>query len=95
MLTENTTSIEDTLRKLMIKVTHKKVINLTRSATFKDLGADSLAVVHILVAIEDMYGIDIKDEDLKNIVNIGGFVDYVTRKVKEKISWEPNRGSSD
>ncbi len=38
----------------------------------------------ILVALEDTYEIEIQDEDLQNVTNMGEFIAYVERKVAEK-----------
>ena len=46
--------------------------------------ADSLDVVQILVAIEDTYDIEIQDEDLKSVTNMGDFIKYIEQKVAEK-----------
>lgn len=45
-----------------------------------DLGADSLDVVEMLMAIEDEYGIEIPDEDIPNLQTIGDVVDYIQDK---------------
>jgi acyl carrier protein len=57
---------------------------ITSSTTFKDLGADSLDVVKTIVALEDAFKIELADEDLKTIVNMGGLTDYVQKKVAAK-----------
>ena len=43
----------------------------------KDLSADSLDAVEIIMAIEDEYGIEIPDEDAENIQTVGDLVKYV------------------
>jgi acyl carrier protein len=40
--------------------------------------------VQILVAVEDAYDIEIDDEELQKITDMGGFVSYIERKVAEK-----------
>jgi acyl carrier protein len=57
-----------------------------RTTTFKDLEADSLDIVQILVALEDHFDIEIVDEEMENITNMGGFIDYIDRKVAENAS---------
>ena len=42
-----------------------------------DLGADSLDVVQILVAIENEFGIEVPDEEIENIRTVGELVDYI------------------
>ena len=43
----------------------------------KDLSADSLDAVEIIMAIEDDFGIEIPDEDAENIQTVGDLVKYV------------------
>ncbi len=43
----------------------------------KDLSADSLDAVEIIMAIEDEFGIEIPDEDVENIQTVGDLVKYV------------------
>ena len=43
----------------------------------KDLGADSLDVVELLMAIEDEFSVEIPDEEIENIKTIGDLVDYI------------------
>ncbi len=43
----------------------------------KDLGADSLDVVELLMSIEDEFGVEIPDEEIENIRTIGELVDYI------------------
>ena len=76
--------VEETIRKTVTKIVRKPEIEFTPTTTFKDLGADSLDVVQILVALEDKYEIEIDDEELKEIGNMGDFVAYIKRKVADK-----------
>lgn len=43
----------------------------------KDLNADSLDVVEILMSIEDEFSVEIPDEEIENIKTIGDLVDYI------------------
>ncbi|MDD5927142.1 MAG: acyl carrier protein [Firmicutes bacterium] len=43
----------------------------------KDLSADSLDAVEIIMAIEDEYGIEIPDEDAEKMQTVGDLVRYV------------------
>ncbi len=78
------TSVEETVKKIVTKIVRKPEIEFTPTATFKDLKADSLDVVQILVAIEDAYEIEIQDEELKTLTDMGSFVAYIEKKVAEK-----------
>jgi acyl carrier protein len=84
MAVEQTASVEETLQKVMAKILRKENIVLTPATTFKELGADSLDVVQVMVAIEEAFDIELVDEELKSINNMGSFIDYVKKKVAEK-----------
>jgi len=43
----------------------------------KDLDADSLDAVEIIMAIEDMYGIEIPDEEAEKLQTVEDLVKYV------------------
>lgn len=43
----------------------------------KDLGADSLDVVELLMSIEDEFEVEIPDEEIENIKTIGDLTDYI------------------
>jgi len=50
----------------------------------KDLGIDSLDVVDIVVIIEQVFGVKIKGEELKDVKTLGNFYDFVEEKIKNK-----------
>ncbi|MDR2606537.1 MAG: acyl carrier protein [Oscillospiraceae bacterium] len=55
---------------------------VTETADVKeDLGADSLAVVELIMAIEDAFGISIDEEKMKEIQTVGDIVALVSSKV--------------
>ncbi len=84
MAVEKTQEVEETLRKIVAKIIRKEDVVLTPTTTFKELGADSLDVVQIMVALEEAYDIELVDEEMKSLNNLGGFIDYVKKKVAEK-----------
>jgi len=84
MAVNKTQEVEETLRKIIAKITRKENVELTPTTTFKELGADSLDVVQVMVALEEAFDIELVDEEMKAINNMGGFIDYVKKKVAEK-----------
>ncbi len=51
---------------------------VTSEAEFvKDLGADSLDVVELIMALEEKFNIEIPDEQAEKIVNVGDVVKYI------------------
>jgi acyl carrier protein len=50
------------------------------SAFIDDLGADSLAIVELVLAFEEQFEIDIPDEDTEKIRTVGDAVSYITNR---------------
>lgn len=48
----------------------------------KDLGADSLEILQLLMAIEDEYGITIPDEELATFGKVADVVNYLDKLQK-------------
>lgn len=46
----------------------------------EDLGADSLDVVELLMAIEEEFEVEIPDEDIEALKTIGDVVEYIQNK---------------
>jgi len=51
--------------------------NIKLVSTFKDLGADSLDIVEIIMNFEEAFGIEIKDEDAEKIKTVQEAVDLI------------------
>lgn len=50
---------------------------ITLDSTFEDLGADSLDVVELIMALEEEFDLEIADEDVDSINCIGDAVAYI------------------
>jgi acyl carrier protein len=48
-----------------------------------DLGADSLDIVELVMAMEESFGVEIPDEDAERIQTIGDAVSYLRGKTEE------------
>ncbi|HEY9093553.1 MAG TPA: acyl carrier protein [Candidatus Cryosericum sp.] len=73
---------KDEVRAKVIEIAKEKLgvdeARITDDAQYvKDLGADSLALVDITMALEDAFGTSIPDEDIEKIASVGQTVDYV------------------
>ncbi len=77
-------TVEETVKQIISRIVRKPNLNFSPEATFKDFDADSLDIVQILVAVEDHYDIEIDDEEIKKVTNMGGFIKYIEAKVAEK-----------
>jgi len=49
----------------------------TDSAFIDDLGADSLDIVELIMALEEEFDTEIPDSDAEKIVTVGDVVDYI------------------
>jgi acyl carrier protein len=54
---------------------------ITNETTFDELGADSLDVVDLIISIEERFNIDVEDEIVEEICNVGDVVSYIEKKV--------------
>ena len=52
--------------------------SVTMEASFiDDLGADSLDIVELIMALEEQFDTEIPDSDAEKIVTVGDVVDYI------------------
>jgi acyl carrier protein len=52
--------------------------SVTMEASFiDDLGADSLDIVELIMALEEEFDIEIPDADAEKVVTVGDVVDYI------------------
>jgi acyl carrier protein len=77
-------AVEETIKDIVVKIVHCDREVLTPTATFKDMKADSLDMVQVLVALEDEFGIEIPDEDAQKFQNFSDFVAYMEARIAKK-----------
>lgn len=64
---------QDTQEKVIQIIADKLSIpleNIKLTSSFKDLGADSLDIVEMIMSFEETFGIEIKDEDAEKIKTV-------------------------
>ena len=55
--------------------------SITEASSFKDdLGADSLDLFELVMALEDEYSVEIPAEDLHNLLTVGDVMNYLKEK---------------
>ena len=54
---------------------------VSADSSFDALGLDSLDIVELSVRVEDVYGIDIEEDDLEGVATIGNAIDVVLAKI--------------
>lgn len=56
-------------------------VEITESSSFKDdLGADSLDLFELVMALEEEFGTEIPSEDLEKIATVGDVLEYLKAK---------------
>ncbi len=72
--------IADRVRKIVVEHLGVEEDKVVESASFiGDLGADSLDTVELVMAFEEEFGIDIKDEDAESINSFGDAVKFISK----------------
>jgi acyl carrier protein len=86
MATETTVSRDEVLETFRseLKGFEVKPEEVKGEASFDSLGLDSLDVVELSVRVEDVYGIDIEEDDLEDVFTIDNAIDVVLKKISEK-----------
>ena len=55
--------------------------SITMETSFKeDLGADSLDLFELVMALEEEFGVEIPSEDLESIVTVGDVITYLKNR---------------
>jgi acyl carrier protein len=74
--------IFDKVKEIIIEQLGVTETSVTMEASFiDDLGADSLDIVELIMALEEKFDTEIPDEDAEKIVTIGDVVDYIKEHV--------------
>jgi len=76
-------SVEDRVRRIIVEqlAVSDKEVNGTASFV-DDLGADSLDIVELVMALEEEFSIEISDEDAEKIKTVGDAVQYIEAHAK-------------
>jgi acyl carrier protein len=70
--------IEDKVKKIIIEQLEVAPDKVKPEASFsEDLKADSLAVVELVLALEEQFKIEIPDEDTEKIKTVGDAINYI------------------
>ncbi len=70
----------DTYNKIVVIIVDKLDTDkdkVSETATLQDLGADSIDIVELVLKLEEIFGIEINDEDAEKFGTVGQVVDYV------------------
>ncbi|MFA9378821.1 MAG: acyl carrier protein [Lachnotalea sp.] len=69
------------MKEIIAEQLSAQVDAVTLSTSFKeDLGADSLDLFELVMALEDEYSVEIPSEDLEKLTTVGAVIDYLKEK---------------
>jgi len=66
------------IKEMVAEQLNADVADITEETSFKeDLGAYSLDLFELVMALEEEYGIEIPSEELEKITTVGAVIDYL------------------
>ena len=75
------TNIDETVKRIVVERLEKSPDEVTTDAKFiDDLGADSLDLTELLMALEEEFNVDIDDE-ANTIETVGDAVEYISGRL--------------
>lgn len=75
--------IQEKVKELIVSQLGVDADKVTLEASFvDDLGADSLDVVELVMALEEEFGVEIPDESAEKIATVKDAVDYLSEHVE-------------
>jgi len=69
--------VYDDFVKMVAEQLDRDVAEIKETTTLQDLGADSLDVMDLGMDVKQKWGVEIKREDMNNLVTIKDYVDYI------------------
>ncbi|WP_318342459.1 acyl carrier protein [Acinetobacter sp. 16] len=75
-------NIANRIKEIIIEQLRVNEEDVLPNASFTDdLGADSLAVVELIMAFEEEFGIEIPDEDAEKLLTVRDAINYIEMNV--------------
>jgi acyl carrier protein len=78
----STEEVFERVKKIIMEQLGTVEASVTMDASFlDDLGADSLDIVELVMALEEEFDIEIPDADAEKVVTVGDVVEYIKENV--------------
>ncbi|MCI8276641.1 MAG: acyl carrier protein [Clostridia bacterium] len=78
----STEEVFEKVKKIIVEQLGVAEASVTMESSFiDDLGADSLDIVELVMALEEEFDIEIPDSDAEKVVTVGDVVDYIKDNV--------------
>ena len=76
-------AVEEKVKQIIVEQLGVEESEVTPKAAFvDDLGADSLDIVELVMALEEAYDLEIPDEDAEKIRTVQDAFDYINKSAK-------------
>ena len=74
-------AVEEKVKSIVVNQLGVNEEEVTKEASFvEDLGADSLDIVELVMALEEEFGIEIPDEEAEKIRTVGEAIGFIEAK---------------
>ena len=78
----NTEEVFEKVKTIIVEQLGVTESSVTMEASFiDDLGADSLDIVELVMALEEEFDMEIPDSDAEKVVTVGDVVEYIKENV--------------
>ena len=78
----NTEEVFEKVKSIIVEQLGATESSVTMEASFiDDLGADSLDIVELIMALEEEFGTEIPDADAEKVVTVGDVVEYIKEHI--------------
>ena len=74
-------AVEEKVKQIIVEQLSVDEGEVTSTASFvDDLGADSLDIVELVMALEEAFNIEISDEDAEQLTTVKAALEYIEKK---------------